>query len=195
MSEGREAGAADPAPLGLAALALSTFLLGAGYARVLGQPPSASHAGPVLAVALAYGGVAQLLAGIWAMRERDTFAATAFTSLGALWLSWWALWRLDAASAADGHAVGLYLAAWGLFATHLAVAALRRTAAMVVVALTLALALWVLGAGLYAGEANVTRLGGWLAMAAALAASYASAAALINATFGRVVLPVISLKR
>ena len=77
---------ADPAPLGLAAFALTTFVLSffnAGLVNSAGEPV-------VLGLALAYGGLAQVLAGMWEFRNGNTFGATAFTSYGAFWLSFWA---------------------------------------------------------------------------------------------------------
>ena len=70
----------------------------------------------MLGLALAYGGVAQLLAGMWEFRTGNTFGAVAFTSYGAFWLSFWALvtFYVEVDPAADaGHAIGLYLIAWG----------------------------------------------------------------------------------
>src|SRR5215475_226714 len=77
---------ADPAPLGLAAFALTTFVLSFFNANLVnegGEPV-------VLGLALAYGGVAQLLAGMWEFKNNNTFGATAFASFGAFWLSYWA---------------------------------------------------------------------------------------------------------
>src|SRR6266536_2912651 len=77
---------ADPAPLGLAAFALTTFVLSmfnAGLVDNKGEPI-------VLGLALAYGGGAQLLAGMWEFRKGNTFGATAFSSYGAFWISFWA---------------------------------------------------------------------------------------------------------
>ncbi|MGN6556461.1 MAG: acetate uptake transporter [Solirubrobacterales bacterium] len=78
---------ADPGPLGLAAFALTTFVLSMFNANLV------SHAGEpvVLGLALAYGGIAQLLAGMWEFRTGNTFGAVAFSSFGAFWLSFWAL--------------------------------------------------------------------------------------------------------
>src|SRR5436190_8627813 len=78
---------ADPGPLGLAAFALTTFVLSmfnAGLVNSAGEPV-------VLGLALGYGGIAQLLAGMWEFRTGNTFGAVAFTSFGAFWLSYWAL--------------------------------------------------------------------------------------------------------
>src|SRR5436190_19545552 len=78
---------ADPGPLGLAGFALTTFVLSMFNADLV------SRAGEpvVLGLALAYGGLAQLLAGMWEFRNNNAFGATAFTSYGAFWLSFWAL--------------------------------------------------------------------------------------------------------
>ena len=77
---------ADPAPLGLGAFALTTFLLSLVNAGVM----DAKTEPVVLGVALAYGGIAQILAGMWEFRNGNVFGATAFTSYGAFWLSFWA---------------------------------------------------------------------------------------------------------
>lgn len=74
---------ADPAPLGLAAFALTTFLLSMANAGFM--PASAEPI--VFGVALAYGGIAQMLAGMWEFRKGNVFGATVFTSYGAFWLS------------------------------------------------------------------------------------------------------------
>src|SRR5690349_15321388 len=77
---------ANPGPLGLAAFALTTFVLSmfnAGLVGAGGEPV-------VFGLALAYGGLAQLLAGMWEFKTGNTFGATAFASYGAFWLSFWA---------------------------------------------------------------------------------------------------------
>jgi succinate-acetate transporter protein len=98
---------ADPGPLGLGAFALTTFVLSmfnAGLVSKGGEPV-------VLGLALAYGGLAQLLAGMWEFRTGNTFGAVAFTSFGAFWLSYWALVQFfvtDIPAKDAGHAIGLY---------------------------------------------------------------------------------------
>src|SRR3954462_682611 len=77
---------ADPGPLGLAGFAMTTFVLSMFNAGLIG----AGGEPVVLGLALAYGGLAQLLAGMWEFRTGNTFGATAFTSYGAFWLSFWA---------------------------------------------------------------------------------------------------------
>jgi succinate-acetate transporter protein len=184
---------ADPGPLGLAAFALTTFVLSMFNADLVGKGGEPV----VLGLALAYGGLGQILAGMWEFRTGNTFGAVAFTSFGAFWLSFWAYNQFFAAEvpARDaGNAVGLYLIAWGIFTTYMFVASLRTTAAITVVFALLALTFFVLGIGNAADNTSIVKLGGWLGLATALAAWYASFAAVTNATFGRTVLPVRPLK-
>jgi hypothetical protein len=185
---------ADPGPLGLAAFALTTFVLSmfnAGFIGAGGEPV-------VFGLALAYGGFAQLLAGMWEFRTGNTFGAVAFTSYGAFWLSFWAFVQFYEKSvpANDaGHAVGLFLIAWGIFTAYMFIASLRTTSAIALVFFLLAATFFVLGIGNAGGHANIVKLGGYIGLATAAAAWYASFAAVTNSTFGRIVLPVGPLAR
>jgi succinate-acetate transporter protein len=186
---------ADPGPLGLAAFALTTFVLSmfnSGLQSEVGLPI-------VLGLALAYGGLAQLLAGMWEFRTGNTFGATAFTSYGAFWLSFWAFEQFFAKGITDkvalGHSVGLYLIAWGVFTTYMFVASLRVSVAVSVVFFLLAVTFIVLGIGDAQADKSITHLGGYIGIATAIAAWYASFAGVANSTFGRTILPVKDLKR
>jgi succinate-acetate transporter protein len=184
---------ADPGPLGLAAFALTTFVLSFFNAGLISD-----KAEPIVfGLTFAYGGLAQFLAGMWEFRTGNTFGAVAFSSYGAFWLSFWAYVQFyaDKIPAADaGHAVGLYLIAWGIFTTYMFVASLRTTAAVATVFGLLALTFFALGIGEAGAHTSITKLGGWLGLATALVAWYASFAGVTNATFGRVVLPVRPLQ-
>jgi len=184
---------ADPAPLGLAAFALTTFVLSffnAGLVSDGGEPI-------VFGLALAYGGLAQLLAGMWEFKNNNTFGATAFTSFGAFWLSLFAFEQFfagDVPAANAGDAVGLYLIAWGIFTAYMWIASFRVSVAVNIVFLLLAPTFIVLGIGDAAGNETITHIGGVIGIATALAAWYASFAGVTNKTFGRDVLPVHPLK-
>jgi hypothetical protein len=183
---------ADPAPLGLAAFALTTFVLSmfnTGVVSNAGEPV-------VFGLALAYGGLAQLLAGMWEFRNNNAFGATAFTSYGAFWLSFWAYNQFfaDSVPKADaGHAVGLYLIAWGIFTSYMWIASFRVSVAVNLVFLLLAVTFIVLGIGESSATDSVVKAGGWIGLATAIAAWYASFASVTNKTFGRVVMPVKEL--
>jgi uncharacterized protein len=185
---------ANPGPLGLAGFALTTFVLSmfnAGLVSDKGEPI-------VFGLALAYGGVAQLLAGMWEFRTGNTFGATAFCSYGAFWLSYWAFVQFYASKvpAADaGHAVGLYLIAWGIFTAYMFIASLRTTGAVALVFILLTVTFIALGIGEAGAHTSIVKLGGWVGLATALAAWYASFAEVTNATFGKTVFPTMPLRR
>jgi uncharacterized protein len=185
---------ADPGPLGLAGFAMTTFVLSMFNAKLV----SAGGEPVVLGLALAYGGIAQLLAGMWEFRTGNTFGAVAFSSYGAFWISFWALvvFYVPKIPAADaGHAIGLYLWAWGIFTTYMFVASLRTTGAVALVFFLLAITYVLLAAGNSGNHTNVVKWGGYVGLATAAAAWYASFAAVMNSTFGRTVLPVVPLSR
>lgn len=185
---------ADPGPLGLAGFAMTTFVLSMFNADLVGKGGEPV----VLGLAVAYGGLAQLLAGMWEFRTGNTFGAVAFTSYGAFWLSFFAIvqWFAKDIPAADaGHAIGLYLIAWGIFTTYMFVASLRTTAAIAAVFLLLAVTFFFLGIGNAGAHPNVIKIGGWIGLATAAAAWYASFAAVLSHTFGRSVLPTWPLSK
>jgi succinate-acetate transporter protein len=182
---------ADPGPLGLGAFAMTTFVLSmfnSNLVDIKGIPV-------VLGLALVYGGIVQLLAGMWEFRTGNTFAAVAFSSFGAFWISFWALEVFYAKEIGGnaGHAVGLYLWAWAIFTAYMSVAALRVSGAVLLVFVLLTVTFVLLAIGAVGAHATVTHWGGYLGLATAAAAWYASFAAVANATFGRVILPVMPL--
>jgi len=179
---------ADPGPLGLAAFAMTTFVLSVFNAGLL----DAKLEAVVLPLALFYGGATQLLAGMWEFRKGNTFGALAFSSFGSFWLAYFFLARYIAAGLGpDAHrAVGLFLLAWTIFTAYMLVASLRVSSAVIAVFGLLTLTFLVLTIGAFSARTGITRLGGWLGLATALAAWYASFAGVTNATWRRVVLPV-----
>ena len=179
----------DPAPLGLAGFALTTFVLSMMNANLV----NFSKGLPVvLGLALAYGGIAQLLAGMWEFRTGNLFGALAFSSYGAFWISFFILVQFDLAKIAPtevNSALGLYLWSWAIFTAYMTVAALRTTAVVAVVFLLLTLTFVFLGIGNSGGHAGMIHLGGYFGIATAIAAWYGSMAAVVNFTWGRVVMP------
>jgi succinate-acetate transporter protein len=180
---------ANPGPLGLAAFALTTFLLSMVNASFVdkGVEPI------VFGVALAFGGIAQLLAGMWEYRAGNTFGATAFTAYGAFWLSFWALVQFYVKSipaAQVGNAVGLYLIAWGLFTGLMYVASFKTTRAVNLVFMFLFATFLLLGIGNAGGNVDIVHLGGYAGLITAAVAAYTSLAEVTNDTFGRTIFPV-----
>ena len=184
---------ADPAPLGLSAFALTTFVLSLVNAGLI--PAGAQPV--VLGLALAYGGVGQFAAGMWEFRKGNTFGATAFASYGAFWVSFWALVTFYARALGNDAptAVGWYLIAWGIFTTIMFLASFRTSAALVLLFLLLAATFYLLGAGELAGSTGISRTGGYVGIATAAVAWYAALAGVMSATFGRAILPNPQLSR
>jgi uncharacterized protein len=188
---------ADPGPVGLAAFAMTTFMLSVFNTNIV----SSALAMSVLPLALFYGGGVQLLAGMWEFRKGNTFGALAFSSFGAFWLAYWYYVEHVAAKlpAADAHkATGVFLLGWAIFTAYMTIASLRTTGAIaaVFVALTVTFVLLMIGAfATGAAAVDMTKAGGWAGLITAALAWYASFAAVTNATFKRTMLPTWPLGR
>ena len=183
-------GIADPAPLGLAAFALTTFLLSAVNAGWAKNCTGSDWLG----YAFAYGGLGQLLAGMWEFRNRNVFGSTAFSTYGGFWIGlglWAVLVAPHALSAsAAGHDLGWILLAFAIFNTYMLIFSTQVNAAVFAVFLTLELTEIFLFIGNFAGNANIVKVGGYIGIITALCAWYTSAAGVINGMKGSIVLPV-----
>jgi uncharacterized protein len=181
---------ADPAPLGLAAFALTTFLLSAvnaGWAK-------SSTGSDWLGYAFAYGGFVQLLAGMWEFKNRNVFGSTAFSTYGGFWIGL-GLWALLVAPHATGTEaskdLGWILLSFAIFNTYMLLFSTQVNAAVFAVFLTLEVTEILLFIGqLDNGNANIIKIGGYVGVLTALCAWYASAAGVINGMKGQVVFPV-----
>jgi succinate-acetate transporter protein len=182
---------ADPGPLGLGAFAMTTFVLSMFNSNLVNPKGTAV----VLGLALAYGGIVQLIAGLWEFRTGNTFGAVAFCSFGAFWISFWALnvFYAKGITGNVGHALGVYLWAWAIFTAYMTVAALRVSGAVLLVFVLLTATFILLAIGNVGPHPSVLHWGGYVGLATAAAAWYASFAAVANSTFGRTVLPVMPL--
>jgi succinate-acetate transporter protein len=175
---------APPAPLGLAAFALTTFLLSAKNATW-------TTSDAWLGYAFAYGGLVQLLAGMQEFRNRDVFGATAFSTYGGFWIGL-GLWVLLVApkATASGHDLGWILLAFAIFNTYMLIWSTQVNAAVFGVFLTLEITEILLFIGNFANNANIGKIGGYVGIVTAAVAWYASAAGVINHMKGKEVLPV-----
>jgi uncharacterized protein len=178
-------GIADPAPLGLAAFALTTFLLSAVNAGWAKNTSGADWLG----YALAYGGLCQLLAGMWEFRNRNVFGATAFSTYGGFWIGL-GLWALLAHAPAGAKDVGWILLAFAIFNTYMLLFATQLNLAVFLVFLTLELTEIFLFIGILGGNSGMVKAGGVIGIVTALVAWYTSAAGVINGMKGKPVLPV-----
>ena len=180
---------ADPAPLGLAGFALTTFLLSGHNATFI---PDLIWIGP----ALFYGGLAQLTAGMWEFRNGNVFGATAFSTYGGFWLALGIFVTLLVVSKNFAGAVGAnphdvpnalawFLLAFAIFNTYMMLWSLRINVAVFLVFLVLEITEILLSIGFFYeahGHANNgwVHAGGWVGILTALLAWYASAAGVAN---------------
>jgi succinate-acetate transporter protein len=186
---------ADPAPLGLAAFALTTFVLSAHNAAAFGFGLPGHGNAVVIGLALFYGGLAQFMAGMWSFRNRNTFTATAFSTYGGFWLAlgtYLALITFGKVPAGDILvSLGWFLLAFAIFNTYMMVWSLRTNLAVFGVFLTLEITEIVLAWGFFAGNTNIIHIGGWIGIITAIVAWYTSAADVITSMRGgRPYLPV-----
>jgi uncharacterized protein len=184
---------ADPAPLGLAGFALTTFLLSGHNASFI---PDVVWIGP----ALFYGGLAQLLAGMWEFRNRNVFGATAFSTYGGFWLGLGIFVVLISTTALGkgitdvNSGLAWFLLAFAIFNTYMLLWSMRVSGAVFLVFLTLEVTEILLVIGFFniahGGSQYWLHAGGWAGIVTAAAAWYASAAGVVNGMSARVVVPV-----
>jgi uncharacterized protein len=187
---------ADPAPLGLAAFALTTFLLSGHNASFI---PDAVWIG----AAVFYGGLVQLLAGMWEFRNRNVFGATAFSTYGGFWLALGTYVTLATVSHSFAgllkgpdldNSLAWFLIAFAIFNTYMMFWSLRVSWAVFGVFLTLEVTEILLAIGFFriahGGSDYWLHVGGWAGIVTAGVAWYASAAGVINGMAPRSVVPV-----
>ena len=196
---------ADPAPLGLAAIALTTFLLSASNANWMSHATGAAFLG----YAFAYGGLVQLLAGMWEFRNRNVFGAVAFSTYGGFWIGLGLYIQLvvnpavaairPATAAATvssiNHDLGWILLAFFIFNTYMLVLSTQVNIAVFGVFLTLGITEIILSIGNFnAGAAllptGTIKVGGYVGILTAIVAWYASFALVSRGMAGKLKLPV-----
>ena len=190
--------AADPAPLGLAAFALTTFMLSGHNATFI---PDLVWIG----AALFYGGIIQLLAGMWEFRNRNVFGATAFSTYGGFWLALGSFILLDVVSKSFNtaitankadlpNALAWFLLAFAIFNFYMLLWSTRVNVAVFGVFLTLQITEVLLAIGFFreahGHSAYVTHIGGWAGIVTAGVAWYTSAAGVVNGMSPGPVVPV-----
>ena len=179
---------ANPAPLGLAGFGLTTVLLSCVNAGVI----PADGATAVVPLAFAFGGLAQIIAGILEYVNGNTFGMVAFTSYGTFW--WWyafLVWTIGAGwiKAPAPVAVAVALGLWGVFTLYMWVSTFRANKGVWTVFLLLWITFFLLSAGDF-GIAAGKHFGGLLGIVCGALAMYSSIAEVTNETYGRSVIPM-----
>jgi succinate-acetate transporter protein len=180
----------NPAALGLVGFGLTTVLLSLINAGIL---PKGGE-GVVIPLALAYGGLIQIIAGLFEFQVKNTFGMTAFLSYGAFWW-WFALLLLFAGNklidiSAAGPTIGVALMLWGVLTLYLWISTFKLSRILFAIFLTLWVTFFLLGLGAALGMPMLGKLGGYLGLVCGSLAMYGSFAIVTNTTFGREVLPI-----
>ena len=178
---------ANPAPLGLMGFGITTILLNLHNVGFL------ALSSPVLALGIASGGVAQVVAGLMEWKKRNTFGTVAFTAYGLFWLSLVALLvmpRFGLADATDRSGMAAYLFVWGLFTVVLFVATLKMNRAVMIVFFALTILFFLLAIADATGSATLQRVAGYEGILCGLGAIYIGAAQILNEVWGRTLLPL-----
>ena len=196
---------ANPAPLGLSAFALTTFVLSASNAGFI-FPAVFTGGTVVVGLALFYGGIVQLVAGIQEFRQGNTFGATAFCSYGGFWLALGftllpgsGILAALVSTKTLSQGVGTILLGWTIFTGLMLIATFRISGALIAVFAFLFLTFLSLTIGWIAGVGTGTfttwiGIGGWLGIITALLAWYAALAGVL-ASVKLMNLPTLPMSR
>jgi len=177
---------ANPAPLGLLGFGLTTVLLNIHNAGLF---PMNSM---ILAMGIAYGGIAQIMACAMEYKKGNTFGTVAFGSYGLFWWSFVLLLvlpKMNLAEAPDELAVASYLAMWGLFTLVMFIGTLKLSRGLQVIFGALAILFFLLAIGDVTGNATIALIAGYEGIFTGFAAVYVGLAQVLNETYGRDLLP------
>ena len=179
---------ANPGPLGLLGFGMTTVLLNLHNAGLL--PLSIA----IVAMGIALGGLAQIIAGIRELCQGNTFAGTAFTAYGLFWWSLVLIWVNPFADAgieaASKVAMGYYLLLWGIFTAFMFIGTLKHNKATQVVFGSLTVLFLLLALGDFTGNHTITMIAGFEGIFCGLSAIYSAVAQIVNGEYGKTVLPL-----
>ncbi len=178
---------ANPGPLGLLCFALTTILLSMHNAGFFGLDSA------ILGMAIFYGGIGQMIAGIMEWRKNNTFATVAFVSYGCFWLSFAAIVLLPKLGLIDKPSeVGIasWLGVWGLMSFVMFICTFRLNRALQIVFFLLIITFALLCIGDLTANAGLKNLGGWFGIVLGFSAFYTGLAQVLNEVYGRVVWPL-----
>ena len=180
---------ANPAPLGLISFGMTTILLNEHNAGIFGLSVT------ILAMGIAIGGLAQIIAGIFELKQGNTFGGTAFTAYGFFWISLCIIWLNpgDKVEAANGQTMGFYLMLWGIFSLCMFICTLRHNRAIQVVFLSLTILFFGLMIGDFTENEIVGKVTGIIGIFCGASAFYTAIATLFKVEFGREVLPICEM--
>ena len=177
---------ANPGPLGLLGFGMTTVLLNLHNAELL--PLSIV----IVAMGIALGGLAQIIAGLRELCQGNTFAGTAFTAYGLFWWSLVLIWAnpFKGIAAADATSMGWYLLLWGIFTAFMFVGTLKHNRATQVVFGSLTILFILLALGDFTGNHTITTIAGFEGIFCGLSAIYSAMGQIVNGEYGKTIIPL-----
>ena len=177
---------ANPGPLGLLGFGMTTVLLNLHNAGIL---PLSSV---IVAMGIALGGLAQIIAGVRELKQGNTFGGTAFTAYGLFWWSLVLIWvnPFPGIEAASSVALGFYLLLWGIFTLFMFIGTFKHNIATRIVFGSLTLLFILLALGDFTGIHVIHTIAGIVGIFCGLSAIYSAMGQILNAEFGKTILPL-----
>ena len=179
---------ANPGPLGLLGFGMTTVLLNLHNAGLLPQSIAS------VAMGIAMGGLAQIIAGIFELKNGNTFAGTAFTAYGLFWWSLVLIWvnpfTAAGIEAASKVAMGWYLLLWGIFTGFMFIGTLTHNRITQIVFGSLTVLFLLLALGDFTGNHTITIVAGFEGIFCGLSAIYSAMGQILNAEYGKTVMPL-----
>ncbi len=178
--------AANPGPLGLLGFGMTTVLLNLHNAGLL--PLNIA----IVAMGIALGGLAQIIAGVRELKQGNTFGGTAFTAYGLFWWSLVLIWvnPFSGIESASPVAMGYYLLLWGIFTAFMFVGTLKHNRATQVVFGTLTVLFFLLAISDFTGSHLIHTIAGIEGIFCGLSAIYSAMGQIINGEFGKKIIPL-----
>ena len=179
---------ANPGPLGLLGFGMTTVLLNLHNAGFL--PLSIM----IVAMGIALGGLAQIIAGVQELKQGNTFGGTAFTAYGLFWWSLVLIWvnpfAASGIEAASKEAMGWYLLLWGVFTGFMFIGTLKHNRITQIVFGSLTVLFVLLALGDFTGNHTITMIAGFEGIFCGLSAIYSAVGQIVNGEFGKTILPL-----
>ena len=179
---------ANTSPLGLIAFGMTTVML--SFANVDAYKMNTM----ILGMGIFYGGIAQMIAGIFEIKKGHTFGGTAFVSYGAFWLSFSTIicgTNLTGVSAPNHNAEGVYLLFWFVFTAFMFFGTLKHGhVTLKIIFGSLAVTFLFLAIGAFSEKKTVTKIGGYIGLACGGVAIYTACAEIIDGEQGYTLMPI-----
>ena len=175
---------ANPAPLGLLGFGMTTILLNLHNANIINLTIV------VIAMGIALGGIAQIIAGILEFKHGNTFGGTAFSAYGLFWISLVFIWTNKNNPMQDSISMGFYLLLWGIFTVFMFIGTLKHNTISKIVFGSLAILFILLSVGDFAENHAITKIAGYVGLFCGLSAVYSAVGQIVNEEFGKKILPL-----